>query len=59
MSRRWQPSLRAAIAVPLALLFGVTVAVLALSQHRQIDNLIDQEGARLLTAITASSQIRL
>ena len=59
MPRRWQPSLRAAIAVPLALLFGVTVAVLAFSQHRQINDLIDQEGARLLTAITASSQIRL
>ncbi|WP_082492988.1 EAL domain-containing protein [Acidovorax sp. Leaf160] len=59
MPRRWQPSLRAAIAVPLALLFGVTVALLALSQHRQINDLIDQEGARLLSAITASSQIRL
>ncbi|RYF66362.1 MAG: sensor domain-containing phosphodiesterase, partial [Comamonadaceae bacterium] len=59
MPRRWQPSLRTAIAVPMALLFGGTVALMALSQHRQIHGLIDQESVRLLNAVTSTSQGRL
>ncbi|MFD2299749.1 hypothetical protein QRO11_04525 [Paracidovorax citrulli] len=42
--RRWRLSLRTAIAVPLAALFIGTVALQAVTQHRQIDALIDQEA---------------
>jgi len=59
MRRPIQISLRTAIGVPVAVLFGATVALHALTQHRQIEHLIDQESVRLLDAITSTSRNRL
>lgn len=59
MRRRRQISLRAAIAVPFAVLFIGTVALQAVTQHRQIDALIDQESVRLLDAVTHTASDRL
>ncbi len=59
MRHRLQIPLRIAIGVPVALLFAATVALLTLAQHRQIDQLIDQESARLIDAITTTSRNRL
>ncbi|MFT3812617.1 MAG: EAL domain-containing protein [Acidovorax sp.] len=52
-------SLRTAIAVPFALLFAATVALQAVTQHRQISQLIEAEGTRMLRALTATSVERL
>ena len=57
--RAFQLSLRTAIAVPFAVLFAATVALQAVTQHRQITDLIDQESVRLLDAITNTSRGRL
>ncbi|SFE60148.1 bifunctional diguanylate cyclase/phosphodiesterase [Paracidovorax wautersii] len=57
--RRWQPSLRLAIALPMALLFACTVGLMAVSQHQQVQALIDQESVRLLSAITSTANSRL
>ncbi len=57
--RRWQPSLRLAIALPMALLFAFTVGLMAVSQHQQVQNLIDQESVRLLSAVTSTANSRL
>ena len=57
--RRFQLSLRTAIAVPFAALFVGTVALQAVTQHRQIDALIDQESVRLLDAVTHTAGERL
>ncbi|WP_230681624.1 hypothetical protein [Paracidovorax cattleyae] len=57
--RRWALSLRTAIAVPFAALFIGTVALQAVTQHRQIDALIDQESVRLLDAVTHTASDRL
>ncbi|MFI8615324.1 putative bifunctional diguanylate cyclase/phosphodiesterase [Acidovorax sp. NPDC077693] len=57
--RAFQLSLRTAIAVPFAALFAATVALQAVTQHRQITDLIDQESVRLLDAITNTSRGRL
>ncbi len=57
--RRRQLSLRTAIAVPFAALFVGTVALQAVTQHRQIDALIDQESVRLLDAVTHTAGERL
>lgn len=54
-----QLSLRTAIAVPFALLFAATVGLQAFMQHRQVQQLIDQESERLLAAITTTSRSRL
>ena len=59
MRQRLQIPLHIAIGVPVALLFAVTVALLTLGQHRQIDRLIDQESTRLIDAITTASRNRL
>ena len=57
--RAFQLSLQTAIAVPFAVLFAATVALQAVTQHRQITDLIDQESVRLLDAITNTSRGRL
>ncbi len=57
--RAFQLSLRTAIAVPFAVLFAATVALQAVTQHRQISHLIDQESVRLLEALTSNSRARL
>lgn len=57
--RAFQLSLRTAIAVPFSALFAATVALQAVTQHRQISQLIDQESVRLLDAITNTSHNRL
>lgn len=57
--QRWRLSLRTAIAVPFAALFIGTVALQAVTQHRQIDALIDQESVRLLDAVTHTASDRL
>ena len=57
--RRPRLSLRTAIAVPFAALFVGTVALQAVTQHRQIDTLIDQESIRLLDAVTHTAGERL
>ncbi|GKS74813.1 EAL domain-containing protein [Acidovorax sp. SUPP950] len=57
--RRWQISLRTAIAVPFAVLFAATVALHAFTQQRQIGHLIDQESVRLLDAVTLTARDRL
>ncbi|MCX2860314.1 EAL domain-containing protein [Paucibacter sp. PLA-PC-4] len=54
-----RPTLRTAIAVPFVLLFAGTVALQALTQQRQIEQLIHQESGRLLDSLTASSRNRL
>ena len=54
-----RPTLRTAIAVPFVLLFAGTVALQALTQQRQIEQLIHQESSRLLDSLTASSRNRL
>ncbi|MBN9366277.1 MAG: hypothetical protein J0H59_04505, partial [Comamonadaceae bacterium] len=57
--RPLQLSLRTAITVPFALLFAATVGLQAFMQHRQVQQLIDQESERLLAAITATARSRL
>ncbi|MBN9339964.1 MAG: sensor domain-containing phosphodiesterase, partial [Comamonadaceae bacterium] len=57
--RPLQFSLRTAITVPFALLFAATVGLQAFMQHRQVQQLIDQESERLLAAITATARSRL
>ena len=57
--RPLQLSLRTAITVPFALLFAATVGLQAFMQHRQVQQLIDQESERLLAAITATSRSQL
>ncbi len=57
--RAFQLSLRTAIAVPFAVLFAATVGLQAVTQHRQISHLIDQESVRLLDALTSNSRARL
>ena len=57
--RAFQLSLRTAIAVPFAALFAATVVLQAVTQHRQISQLIDQESVRVLEALTGNSRARL
>ncbi|CAM3415488.1 GGDEF and EAL domain-containing protein [Paracidovorax anthurii] len=59
MRIRGQLSLRTAIAVPFAALFIGTVALQAVTQHRQIEAIIDQESVRLLDAVTHTASERL
>jgi diguanylate cyclase (GGDEF)-like protein len=54
-----RPSLRTAIAVPFVLLFAATVALQALTQQRQVEQLINEESGRLLDSLTASARRRL
>ncbi|MBB4843326.1 diguanylate cyclase (GGDEF)-like protein [Paucibacter oligotrophus] len=55
----YRPSLRTAIAVPFALILCFTVGFQALTRHQQVNDLVDQEGHRLLAALTNSSRDRL
>lgn len=57
--RAFQLSLRTAIAVPFAALFVATVVLQAVTQHRQISQLIEQESVRVLEALTSNSRARL
>lgn len=55
----YRPSLRVAIAVPIALLFAATAALQAISQREQINQLIDRASVRLLDALTSTAKNHL
>ena len=57
--RLFRPSLRLAMAVPLVLLFAATVALQAITQNKQIDQLSDRSSIRLLDALTATTRNHL
>lgn len=57
--KNYRPSLRTAIAVPFVVVITCTVAVLAISQYREIKNLVHDESMYLLNATTQATTDQL
>ena len=55
----FRPSLRVAIAVPIALLFAITAVLQTVTQQEQINQLIDRASVRLLDALTNTAKNNL